>query len=101
MRLIISHLLTILGFLLAIILIARLMRDNRHPGSTMAWLMAIILIPYIGIPFYFLFGGSKVKFLINKKSVIYSSQPNDDLLKKEYVYDTEKILVKGGGSAGS
>ena len=98
MRLIISHLLTILGFLLAIILIARLMRDNRHPGSTMAWLMAIILIPYIGIPFYFLFGGSKVKFLINKKSVIYSSQPNDDLLKKEYVYDTEKILVKGGAA---
>ncbi|MGA1824670.1 MAG: cardiolipin synthase [bacterium] len=98
MRLIISHLLTILGFLLAILFIMRLVRENRHPGSTMAWLMAIVLMPYIGIPFYFLFGGRKVRYMIHKKNVIYSSHSDDDLRKEGYVYDTERILLKGGGA---
>ncbi|MGA1869891.1 MAG: cardiolipin synthase [bacterium] len=98
MRIIISHLLTIAGFLLALLFIVRLTRENRHPGSTMAWLMAIILIPYIGIPFYFLFGGRKAKYLINKKNDIYSSLSHDDLQKRNYKYNVERILVKGGGA---
>jgi cardiolipin synthase len=61
------HLLTVAGFLLALFLLARLMREKRQPGNTVAWLLVIILIPYVGVPLYLLFGGRKLKNLIAHK----------------------------------
>ncbi len=61
------HLLTVVGFLLALFLLARLMREKRQPGNTMAWLLVIVLIPYVGVPLYLIFGGRKLKSLIAKK----------------------------------
>tara|TARA_B110000483_G_scaffold216495_1_gene268041 strand:- start:461 stop:649 length:189 start_codon:yes stop_codon:yes gene_type:complete len=46
------HLLTIGSFLLALFAIARLMNDKRQPGNTIAWLLAIVLVPYVGVPLY-------------------------------------------------
>ena len=65
---ILRHLLTIVGFLLAVFLIARLMSEKRQPGNTMAWLLVIVLIPYIGVPLYLIFGGRKLKRLVARKS---------------------------------
>ena len=65
---ILRHLLTIVGFLLAVFLIARLMSEKRQPGNTMAWLLVIVLIPYVGVPLYLLFGGRKLKRLVARKS---------------------------------
>ena len=49
------------GFILALILLAHILRERRSPTSTMAWLLAIIFIPYIAVPFYLIFGGRKMK----------------------------------------
>jgi len=57
---IIAHLLEIVGYLLAIILIPRILLERRHPGATIAWLLAIALIPFIGVPLYFLIGGKRI-----------------------------------------
>lgn len=65
---ILRHLLTVGGFLLAILLIARLMSEKRQPGNTMAWLLMITLIPYVGVPLYLLFGGRKLQRLATRKS---------------------------------
>jgi cardiolipin synthase len=65
---ILSHLLTIGGFLLAVFLIARLMSEKRQPGNTMAWLLVIVLIPYVGVPLYLLLGGRKLRRLVARKS---------------------------------
>ena len=96
MKILGSHLFTIVGFLLAILLIARLMREKRSPGSTIAWLLAIITIPYIGIPFYFLFGGRKIKRMIRKKDYLYPDETNDYPQEGGYKSNTDQILIKSG-----
>ncbi|HPU98797.1 MAG TPA: PLDc N-terminal domain-containing protein, partial [Candidatus Hydrogenedentes bacterium] len=60
LRVIVDHLLTVAGFLLAITLVLRVLGERRQPGGTMAWLLAILLIPYIGVPLYLLLGGRKL-----------------------------------------
>lgn len=62
------HLLTMLGFLLAFLAIARLMSERKQPGNTFAWLFAIAFIPWLGVPIYLLFGGRKVKKLAALKA---------------------------------
>ena len=63
-----SHLLTVVGFLLAFLALARLMSEKRQPGMTFAWLLAIAFIPYIGVPIYLLVGGRKIKRLVALKT---------------------------------
>ena len=48
------HAAAVLGLLLAAVLIGRLLRERRPPTSTMAWLLAIGLVPWIGVPLYLL-----------------------------------------------
>ncbi|HTQ29622.1 MAG TPA: phospholipase D-like domain-containing protein [Opitutaceae bacterium] len=64
---VLPHLLTIAGFLLALFLVARLMSEKRQPGNTVAWLLVIVLIPYVGVPLFLLFGGRKLKRLTARK----------------------------------
>ncbi len=64
------------GFLIAIVVIAHILRQRRSPAGTIAWLMVIILLPYLGIPLYFIFGGRKTKKIVDSKPGIqlYSSE---------------------------
>ncbi len=64
---ILPHLGAILGLGLGVILIARLMREKRRPSNTFAWLLVIILAPYIGVPLFLLIGGRKIKRLTSDK----------------------------------
>ncbi|TVR46036.1 MAG: cardiolipin synthase [Puniceicoccaceae bacterium] len=61
------HLGTIFGFGLAFVLIARLMKEKRQPGNTFAWMLVIVLIPYLGVPLYLLLGGRKLRRLAAEK----------------------------------
>jgi len=63
-----THFLTVAGFLLAVFAIARLMSEKRQPSNTVAWLLVIVLIPYVGVPLYLLLGGRKLRRLIKLKS---------------------------------
>ncbi|MFT3780795.1 MAG: phospholipase D-like domain-containing protein [Nibricoccus sp.] len=67
---VLPHLFTIGGFLLAFFLVARLLAEKRQPGNTVAWLLVIVLVPYVGVPLYLLFGGRKLQRLIARKSLI-------------------------------
>jgi len=73
MQLVLDHVLTVAGFMLALVLAARVLREKRPPGSTVAWLMAIGLVPYIGVPLYLLVGGRKLSQFIKMKGQLYSS----------------------------
>jgi cardiolipin synthase len=46
---------------MAVVMIAVLVVQRRAPGTTFAWMLAIVLIPYVGVPLYLVFGGRKVK----------------------------------------
>ena len=67
-----AHFLEIVGYLLAILLIPRILLERRHPGATLAWLLAIGLIPYLGVPLYFLIGGRRIKKTIREKNLSIS-----------------------------
>jgi cardiolipin synthase len=58
---------TLAGFLLAFFLVARLMSEKRAPANTFAWLLTIILLPYLGVPLFLLFGGRKLRRLTEQK----------------------------------
>ena len=60
--------LPILGFLLALTLLVHQNREPRSPSSTVAWLLAILLVPYLGVPAYILFGGRKLKRMAKDKA---------------------------------
>lgn len=79
------HLFTVGGFVLAVFAIARLMSEKRQPGNTIAWLLGIVLIPYVGVPLYLLFGGRKIKQLVARKDLMRlhlpgAPQPPDSVM---------------------
>ncbi len=77
------HFLPSLGFILALVLLAHILKQRRSPASTLAWLMAIIFIPYIGVPLYLIFGGRKMTHMAASKQmlpVFPPEQPTDNSL---------------------
>ncbi len=68
---------TYLGFGLAFIVIARLMREKRRPSATVAWLLIIWFIPPLGVPLYLIFGGRKISRLTREKSRL-NIAPDDE-----------------------
>jgi cardiolipin synthase len=68
-------LLTYLGFLLALVFLANLLRQRRSPSSTLAWLVAILFAPYVGVPLYVMFGGRKMNPMARRKARIYEPIP--------------------------
>ncbi len=53
---ILSRLLSFVYILYVIILTAKILLDNKHPEVTIAWIVTIVFLPYIGIIIYFLGG---------------------------------------------
>nr|MBL0714740.1 PLDc N-terminal domain-containing protein [Desulfobacterales bacterium] len=69
------QLLPTLGFILALVLLAHILRQRRSPTSTLAWLMAVVFIPYIGVPLYIFFGGRKLNRRAASKQMLPASFP--------------------------
>lgn len=73
----VPHLLTVIGFLLAVFAIARLMSERKQPGNTFAWLFAIAFVPYVGVPLYLLFGGRKLRKQAERKARLCPAGPGN------------------------
>ncbi len=71
----IFHLFSLLGFVLALFLAARLMSERRAPANTFAWLLGILLIPWVGVPLYLIFGGRKLRRVIDTKGRVQPKLP--------------------------
>ena len=65
---VVPHFLTVASFLLAFFFVARLLAEKRQPGNTFAWMLIILLVPYVGVPLYLMFGGRKFRRLVERKS---------------------------------
>ena len=104
------HLSPSIGFILALIFLSHIIRERRSPTSTLAWLMAIIFIPYLGVPLYLIFGGRKMiskaktkpKLSQDKSKPIcdsdiskaYSFEPGDGIFPPS-AHSRIALLVKG------
>jgi len=63
------------GFILALFLVARLMSEKRAPANTFAWLLIMVLVPWVGVPLYLLLGGRKLRRLAERKSRLRPALP--------------------------
>ena len=63
-----SHLAFLIGFLLALPVIAKMVRQRRSPAGSLAWLLIMALAPYVGIPLYLALGGRKMRRLAESKA---------------------------------
>jgi cardiolipin synthase A/B len=48
------------GLFLATLLLGDVLKQRRAPASTAAWLLALVLLPYVGVLLYLLFGARKL-----------------------------------------
>ena len=53
---------------LLLLLVTALLQQRRAPGSTIAWFLLIIAVPYLAIPAFLLFGGRKIRRLAASKA---------------------------------
>ena len=63
-----------LGIVLGTIVV--LILDNRNPVKTLAWVLVLLFLPYVGLVFYFFFGRSQ------RRERIISRKGYNSLLKK-------------------
>ena len=54
-----SHALTVLATIASLVMFFRVFQSPRTPQSTLAWLLAIVFMPFIAIPLYLLLGSRK------------------------------------------
>jgi len=62
-----QHLRIFIGFVLALLVVGRLMLEKRNPSNIYAWGLVIFFIPWLGVPLYFIFGGRKIRKLVKTK----------------------------------
>ena len=81
-----------IGVALAILFAGLVVRDRRPTGSTAAWLLAIVLIPWVGVPLYLVFGGRKLR-RAREKPALVTPQPSTDAPPDDSV---ERVLQATG-----
>ncbi|MGO9673940.1 MAG: phospholipase D-like domain-containing protein [Methylocella sp.] len=70
-----SHFAMIAGVAMTLLIVPRMLRQRRSAASMTAWLMAILLIPWLGIPAYLVLGGRKLDSALMLKRQLGSGQP--------------------------
>jgi len=71
-----SEIAVVAGFLFAAVAIAHMVRQRRSPQSALAWLLVMVLLPYVGVPLYLILGGRKMRRLAITKGPL--SLPRDE-----------------------
>ncbi len=55
-------------YTLALWLAFDLIQERRNPKSTIAWVVALVAIPFVGIPLYYAFGKNRIKGLMRRRA---------------------------------
>jgi cardiolipin synthase A/B len=64
------HILSVLVGLAAAGLALSVLGQRRPTGSAFAWILVILLVPYLGVPLYLTFGGRKIARRARSKSLL-------------------------------
>jgi len=92
----------LVGFLFALVLLVHLVRQRRSPISTIAWVLAIFLLPVVGVPFYMVFGGRKMKYMTARKDALPRAEQLAEAARKgEAPQSTEAVFpLRDGNDVG-
>ncbi len=88
-----GHFLSIASFLLAVLFVSFILRSKRPPGNTLAWLIFVLVAPYLGIPFYIFLSGRKFQTRLQKKKALYEPNPSE---AAQWEGAVEKLLAGFG-----
>ena len=71
--------LSVFTLLLTLGAVAHMLSTRKKPKSMIAWILVIVLLPYIGIPLYIIFSGRKIEKTILRKGhlLLQSYAPSD------------------------
>jgi cardiolipin synthase len=56
-----NHVIGLATFVLTIVFAAKVLRRRRPAGTSAAWLLGIVLLPYVAIPFFLVLGDRKLR----------------------------------------
>ncbi|QOY55753.1 PLDc N-terminal domain-containing protein [Candidatus Sulfurimonas marisnigri] len=95
---IVYYILIIFGELLIVLVFIHMVYKKRTPASMTAWLLSMILVPYIGVLLYLIFGLRKRENRYKKKAIIlqkhtqsfYKQNPVHDILRSYGIADASE-----------
>jgi cardiolipin synthase len=96
MNFITEHILSIVTLISIIILVESLLRKEQGPTITLLWLFLIVLIPYVAIPIYLIFGARKIKKISEKKSKLYERKKIQLERSNKITEMTQNLLLATG-----
>ena len=65
-----TYLLLIIGLLIGVATIIYMLKQRRSPQSSVAWLLGILICPWIAVPLFMFMGGRKWRKLTKKKGYL-------------------------------
>ncbi|MDY0212848.1 MAG: phospholipase D-like domain-containing protein [Desulfuromonadaceae bacterium] len=89
-----SHLVLLFGFLLAVPMLAQMIRQRRSPSSSLVWLLLMLLVPYLGVPLYLALGGRKMRRLADSKGGL--QLPGQSLPLPKEIHGIDRLLRSYG-----
>jgi len=95
------YLATVVGFALAFLLLAYVLRRHERQSASIAWLLAIVLVPVVGVPAYLLFAGRKLAVKVRAKRDLQAVEAQRDAGLAGTGADIEQIVRGYGLSAAS
>ena len=54
------HGIVVMAGLMIYVLASHTLRQRRHPSAAIAWVITLVLVPYVGLPLYLIFGTRKL-----------------------------------------
>ncbi len=85
--------LAVLLVLLTLFLVARVLRKQQRPGSSIAWILGIVLLPYVGIPAFIIFGGRKIHGLKKRKRRLHTGLQEAPVRLLDFDNPAEDVLT--------
>ena len=97
--LLLTNLSTVLGFVLALLIIRRVLSEKRSPSNFFAWLFLVVFIPVVGVPLYFIFGGRKSRKIAAVKREVAHHALNLAVDREQpEVRAHDMLAYEGGGT---
>lgn len=97
-------------YALALWLAFDLLQERRNPKSTIAWIIALLAIPFIGVPLYYAFGKNRIKGLMRRRAffdqhaLLPHTHTSEDLVRQPAIRNNlaeiSELLDQKDGSQG-
>ncbi|MFA5462169.1 MAG: phospholipase D-like domain-containing protein, partial [Sulfurimonas sp.] len=80
----------VLGSLLSFVVLVHMLYHRRNPSAVIAWILSIIVMPYLAMPLYFIIGMRKRKNRYKKTTLLLENQDfNSPLANKHFKLYTD------------